>query len=178
MRMFVLVCFFAATGCATAHVQGSTYIARTPEEVFDMVADQRNEPQFNPEMEQVELLTPEPVSAGSTFKVQVRSGGSLIPMTVTYTEFQRPNRVGSRTTTESMDISGTLTFTPEKQGSRLTWDWELKPKGWLVLMGPVVGIMGSRQEERIWGALKQRLEGSPPASRPDTDPTSAPPAAP
>ncbi|MBI5497018.1 MAG: SRPBCC family protein [Deltaproteobacteria bacterium] len=127
MRMLALLCCVGGTACATAHVQGSTHIARTPEEVFDTVADQRNEPQYNPEMEQVELLTPEPPGAGSRFKVQVRSRGDLIPMTVEYTEFQRPHRLGSRTTTESMDIAGTLTCTPDQGGTRLAWDWELKP---------------------------------------------------
>ena len=164
MRMFALVFLLTFAGCATAHVQGSIYIARPPGEVFDMVADQRNEPRYNPEMETVELMTPEPVTTGSSFKVQVRSRGGLMPMTVTYTEFQRPRRLGSHTTMDSMDISGTLTCTPEQRGTRFAWDWTLRPKGWLVLMGPMVGLMGSSQEERIWGALKKHLETQPPAA--------------
>jgi hypothetical protein len=112
-------------GCATARVHGSTYIARPPEDVFDTVADERNEPQYNPEMQKVELLTSEPVGAGSSFKVLMRSRGDPLLMTVTYTEFQRSHLVGSLTTTGSL---------------------------------PIIGIIGSRQEERIWGALEKQLE--------------------
>jgi uncharacterized protein YndB with AHSA1/START domain len=179
MRRFTLVAvsMLAGAGCATQHVQGSTLIARTPEAVFDTVADQRNEPQYNPEMERVELLTPEPVTAGASFRVQVRSQGELLPMTVTYTEFRRPHRLGSRTTAEAMEIAGALTFTPEAGGTRLAWQWELRPKGWLVLLGPLIRIVGSQQEERIWGALKRRLE-SPPPPFAATGTTSTAPAAP
>ena len=50
------------TGCPTVlpvvHIAGWVQIAAPVERVFDVVADYRNEPSFNPAMTAVELLTP------------------------------------------------------------------------------------------------------------------------
>ena len=40
-----------------AHISGQIHIDAAPELVFDTVADSRNEPLFNPQMREVELLT-------------------------------------------------------------------------------------------------------------------------
>ena len=44
-----------------ANINGSIYIDRPPEVVFDFVSDERNEPQYNPKMTTVSLLTEEPI---------------------------------------------------------------------------------------------------------------------
>ena len=43
------------------HVVGEIVINRPVEQVFDFVADERNEPRFNPKMLTVEKATPGPV---------------------------------------------------------------------------------------------------------------------
>ena len=48
-----------------AHIEGEIVIRRPVEEVFDFVADERNEPSFNERMFRAELMTPEPIAAGS-----------------------------------------------------------------------------------------------------------------
>jgi hypothetical protein len=47
-----------------AHIFGHVHIAVPAEQVFDTVADSRNEPSFNPAMAGVELLTPLPIGWG------------------------------------------------------------------------------------------------------------------
>jgi uncharacterized membrane protein len=47
-----------------AKIEGQILIGRPVEEVFDFVADSRNEPQYNPAMTSVELLTALPVGRG------------------------------------------------------------------------------------------------------------------
>jgi hypothetical protein len=56
------------------------------------------------------------------------------------------------------DISYTLSFEPAPTGTRMTWSGQVQPKGALRLLGPVITWLGSRQEQRIWTALKQYLE--------------------
>ena len=48
-----------------AKIEGEILIGRPAEEVFDFVADSRNEPSFNPAMAGVELLTPLPIGVGT-----------------------------------------------------------------------------------------------------------------
>jgi hypothetical protein len=51
-----------------ATIEGQILIGRPAAEVFDFVADPRNEPQYNPAMAGVELLTPLPIGAGTRFR--------------------------------------------------------------------------------------------------------------
>ncbi len=68
-------------------------IGRSLEEVFDFVADSRNEPTFNPAMAGMELLTPLPIGLGTRFRARMGRAGTL--MLVELTEFDRPHRLGS-----------------------------------------------------------------------------------
>lgn len=139
-----------------AHITGSIRIAAPVEQVFDTAADSRNEPSFNPAMTQVILVTPEPVGLGSRFVAHMGKAG--MEMRVELTEFDRPRRLGSTTTSSMMETSGTLTFTPDQDSSVMAWDWEVRPKGWFWLLGPLVGPLGLRMERRIWAGLKRKLE--------------------
>ena len=79
-----------------AHITGHVRIAAPLEQVFDTVADSRNEPSFNPAMTDVELLTPAPVGLGTRFLAHM--GKANMDMVVELTEFERPHRLGSLTT--------------------------------------------------------------------------------
>lgn len=145
-----------------AHISGSIRIDAPADLVFDTVADSRFEPSFNPAMTSVELLSPEPVGLGSRFRARMGRGG--MDMVVELTEFDRPSRLASRTTSPMMETSGTLTFTRDAGATLMAWDWQVRPRGWFALLGPLVGVLGGRMERRIWTGLKRLLEGGvPPA---------------
>jgi carbon monoxide dehydrogenase subunit G len=141
-----------------ANINGSIYIDRPPEVVFDFVADERNEPQYNPKMTTVSLLTDEPISAGSRFAATLVMRARPITMTVEFTEFVRPRRLASVTTTGPMDTVGALSFEPSGTGTLMSWSWHITLNGWAKIGSPVVSWMGRRQERAIWSTLKQLLE--------------------
>ena len=144
-----------------AKIQGHILIDRPLEEVFDFVADSRNEPSFNPAMASVELLTPLPIRRGTRFRARIGRAGTQ--MLVELTEFDRPHRLGSRTTSSMMQTSGTLAFAADGDGTVMSWDWQVRPKGWMRMLGPLFGPLGDRMERRIWTSLKHRMEASPAA---------------
>lgn len=131
------------------------------EEVFDAAADSRNEPSFNPAMTRVELLTAEPIGLGSRFRARMGKAG--MDMLVELTVFDRPQRLGSVTTSSMMETSGTLSFTADAGATVMDWDWQVRPKGWFRFLGPLAGPLGRRMERSIWTGLKRQLED---ASRP------------
>lgn len=104
----------------------------------------------------VELLTPEPVGLGTQFLAHMGKTG--MDMLVELTEFDRPHRLGSHTTSSMMETSGTLTFATEAETTVMAWDWQVRPRGWLRLLGPVTGPLGRRMERKIWSGLKHKLE--------------------
>jgi hypothetical protein len=134
-----------------AHITGHIRIAAPLEQVFDTVADSRNEPSFNPAMTDVELLTPAPIGLGTRFLAHI--GKASMEMVVELTEFERPHRLGSLTTSSTMQTSGALTLTAEGDETVMSC-----PKKWFRLLRPLVGPLGGRMERRIWTGLKHKLE--------------------
>ena len=146
----------AGTVSLVAHISGHVRIAAPVERVFDTAADSRNEPSFNPAMRDVELLTPPPIGLGARFRARMGRAGMV--MLVELTEFDRPHRLGSRTTSSMMETSGMLTFAAEGKGTLMGWDWQVRPKGWMRILGPLFGPLGGRMERRIWTGLKNLVE--------------------
>jgi uncharacterized protein YndB with AHSA1/START domain len=141
------------------HIKGDIVIDRSVEDVFDYVADERNEPSYNAQMRFAEKISEGPIGVGTQYRAEVVSGGRPVSMEIECTEYERPRRLASMTTMSSMDIAYTLTFAPVREGTRMRWSGEIEPHGMLKLIGPLVAWMGRRQELRIWTGLKALLEG-------------------
>jgi Polyketide cyclase / dehydrase and lipid transport len=141
-----------------ARIEGEIMINRPVEEVFDFVADERNEPHYNPRMVRAEMLSPGPVGLGSRFRAEMRTRPRPVVMTTELAGYERPRQLASTTCLSTMDIQGTLTFDPVA-GTRMRWAWELEPRGLLKLLTPIVARIGQRQERAIWTGLKRVLEG-------------------
>ena len=141
-----------------ARIDGDIVIGRPVEAVFDYVADQSNEPQYNPQMVRAEKITAGPVGAGTRFRSAVASMGRTAGMLIECTGYDRPRRLDSVTTMRQADISYTLTFEPAAAGTRMHWSGQVRPKGALRLLGPAITRLGTRQEQRIWASLKRHME--------------------
>lgn len=150
-------------------IQGEIVINRPVEEVFDTVADERNEPHYNPRLLRVEQTSAGTIGVGTRFRAESTMIGRTTAMTIEFTAYERPWRLSSSTHLSTMDIQGTLTFDPTPEGTRMRWTWDLAPRGLLKLMAPLVARAGKRQEESIWAGLKRFLEGRamPVSSRTD-----------
>lgn len=144
-----------------ARIRGTTLIARPVEEVFDAVADERNEPTYNPRMTSVDKLTPGPIGVGTRWRTTLLAGGRPVVATLSVTEYEPPRRLGCTTTMDRADISGGLTLEPHPAGTRLSWSWEVRPRGLMRLASPLVAVVGRRREAAIWATLKHQLESGP-----------------
>lgn len=141
-----------------AHIEGEVLIRRPVEEVFEFVADERNEPTYNRNMIGSEKVTEGPIGVGTRFRATIGPRRRPMRMDIEYTAFDRPHLIASSTRMATADFSGTLTFTADQAGTRLSWSWEARPKGAVRLLGPVLTWIGARQERRTWTALRDHLE--------------------
>lgn len=148
-----------------AKIEGEIVIGRPVDVVFDTVADQRNEPTYNPTMTRSEKLTDGPIGIGTRFRATTAARRRPIDMLIEYTAYDRPSSLVSTTRMAAADVHGILTFTPDPAGTLMRWSWDLTPKHASLLLTPLVAWLGRRQERRIWTGLKQLLEGAsaPPA---------------
>ena len=143
-----------------AQIEGEILIGRPVEEVFDFVADQRNEPHYNPRMVRATKVTGGPVGKGTVFRSAAKSMGRTAEMSIELTGFDRPVRLASLTIMRQADIAGTLTFEPAPLGTRMRWSWRVRPKGAVRLLAPLITWMGRRQEQAIWTSMKRYLENT------------------
>jgi len=144
-----------------AGIEGEILIGRPVDVVFDYVADQSNEPQYNPRMVRAEKITPGPVGKGTQFRSAVASMGRTAEMLIECTGYDRPALLASTATMAQADFSYLLTFEPAAAGTRMRWSGQVRPKGAFRLLGPVITWLGMRQEQRIWASLKLHLEAAP-----------------
>ncbi len=141
-----------------SYIRGEIVINRSVEQVFDFVADDRNEPRYNPVMKSVELMTRDPIGVGTQFRLIAGSRGQPVEMITTLVAYERPRHIALETHMSAMDIHGSLNFDSVPEGTRMRWSWEIVPRGVYRLMGPVLAQLGARQEARIWAAMAQYLE--------------------
>jgi len=143
-----------------ARIEGVIVIGRPVDVVFDYVADQSNEPQYNPQMVRAEKITPGPVGEGTRFRSAVASMGRTAEMLIECTGYDRPRLLESTTTMRQANISYTLRFEPAAAGTRMHWSGVVQPKGAFRLLGPVITWLGMRQEQRIWTSMRKHLEAA------------------
>jgi carbon monoxide dehydrogenase subunit G len=152
-----------------AAIEGEIEIAQPPETVFDTVADERNEPLYNPRLREVEKITPGPIGQGTRFRARTAAQRRSFEMIIEFTEFDRPHRLDSLTRLGSMEIGYSLMFEPTAGGTRMSWSGDLRPRGPLALFKPVLNWIGRPPEKAISGSLKSYLESSSrPGPRPPT----------
>jgi Polyketide cyclase / dehydrase and lipid transport len=89
-----------------AEIEGEILIGRSVEEVFDLVADKRNEPQYNPRMVHAAKVTDGPVGKGTVFRSATRSMGRTAEMRIELTGYDRPAKLASRTIMRQADMDG------------------------------------------------------------------------
>jgi hypothetical protein len=147
-----------------ARIEGEIVIGQPVDVVFDYVADQSNEPQYNPRMVRAEKITAGPVGKGTQFRSAVASMGRTAEMLIEYTGYDRPALLASTTTMQQADISYTLTFEPAAAGTRMRWSGQVRPKGRLQAARPDDHLDG----DTPGAADMDELEGTPGSSTAST----------
>jgi len=149
-----------------ARVRGSIDIDRPIDEVFDVVADQTNEPMYNPAMTASHRLDAGPIGVGTRFRATVLTRGKPHEGEIEITGFERPSEMASRSVMGRSAVTGRLRFDPVASGTRLSWDWDVEAGGRARFLDPLVAVIGRRQERAGWGGLKLYMEseaaGQPP----------------
>lgn len=141
-----------------ARISGEIIIDAPVEDVFDMVADERNEPRYNPRIVRAEKVTDGPVGQGARFVAEPKSTGSRGEMTLEVLEYDRPRRLHNVVRSSYLVVDGTVTFEPADGATRLRWDWDMQLLGATRLMAPVLRVIGPRWERRNWVGLKDYME--------------------
>jgi uncharacterized protein YndB with AHSA1/START domain len=136
-------------------VTTTTRISCPPENVFDIVADLRNDPEWNSQVSSAELRSPEPIGLGSRFAVV--NGGT--PFDVTITSYDRPSRLVLEASGKP-DLTIACTLTPTDEGTALESDFDFRPRGALKVVFALLGPVIRRDVPKQYASLKALCERS------------------
>jgi hypothetical protein len=129
-----------------------------PEEVFDLLADVRNEPDWQPDVKSVRKLSDGEVGLGTEFEGAYRGFGTLH---IRLAEYERPTRLrydchGPRA---SMDVS--FDFAPASDGTDATGDIAMTLKGPWKVLTPMLAVMLPREMGKRPAQLEAALAATP-----------------
>ena len=116
------------------------HITRPQEEVFDYLARFSSVAEWDASVVSAEMLTPEPVEAGSEFKVVVRSFGRQLPFVYCISTFDRPHVLTLVADTGRLRSEDTITIAPDGDGSMVVYDACLTAKGVARVANPLLAI--------------------------------------
>jgi uncharacterized protein YndB with AHSA1/START domain len=134
-------------------VTATTQIACPPEEVFDMVADLRNETRWSSRVSKAELQSGEPIELGSRFAIV--NGGTAYDVTIT--TYDRPSRLVIEAS-GNPDLTIAYAFKPTAEGTDLESDFDFRPKGFLKVLFPLLAPVIRRDVPKQYASLKALCE--------------------
>lgn len=135
----------------------SVLIRRSIEEVFDYCSDLENERQWNPNLVSLEALSSRPIVVGTKY-VALWKGGP--PVTCEYTRIERPGVWEVYGTGKGMNIAFRGQVTRQGDDTRLTVTMDLRPRGLLRLLAPIIKGVFQRNEVKNLANIKAKMEGS------------------
>ncbi len=110
-----------------------------PEIAFDVMADVRNETEWNGDVSRAEMTTDGPVGLGSRF-ITVH-GPPLGDIESTITTFERPARLEFNAASKRMDLAISLTFVAAGSGTVMHGTYVPKPRGVMAVLFPLLRPM-------------------------------------
>ena len=133
-------------------------IARTPAEVFRVVSDVRNEPQWHTDVLEAQLTNDGEVAQGSVFDVKLKPSMGVSGGTITIVELDPPHRVVMRGHIGKMEPTLTHVVEPVPEGSRFTRQVDLSLPLPMAVMTPLVRRMILKANRGFVANLKRVLE--------------------
>jgi carbon monoxide dehydrogenase subunit G len=140
---------------------GETTISRSIEDVFDYLADPRNEPEWLPGAESVEKSSDGPIGLGSTFVGQYRRAGRV---ELELVEFERPRSITFRARSKIVEFDDVVDLADTGGRTHLSARMTARPRGAMRLVAPLMARTMRRQFAANWDHLRLALEQSRPPS--------------
>src|SRR5215471_8732908 len=118
-----------------------------------MLADLRNDTQWNSRVSSAELRSPEPIGLGSRFAMV--NGGSQYDVTIT--SYDRPSELVFEASGKP-DLTIAYTFTPRDEETELESDFDFRPRGVLKVLFPLLAPVIRRDVPKQYASFKALCE--------------------
>lgn len=138
----------------------TTHIARSPEDVFDFLADLANLPIWQKGLSHSVVLTPGPLHVGSEFEETVKIAGRATKLHCEITALEQGRILAYRSQKgNAMEYSGRFELQPGEDGTELRMAHETTLNGMWRLLEPLFSREVASESSQELQFLKTYLEG-------------------
>lgn len=146
-----------------AHYTTTIHTDWQRETAFAYLAEFSNAAEWDPGVERALSLSPDPLVVGARFELEVGFAGRTIALTYETVELDSPSRVTLAAETGLVASRDVLSFEPAPGGgTTVNYDADLRLKGPLKLLDPVLRVSFRRIGDRARDGLAARLAGPAP----------------
>ncbi|MBA2461345.1 MAG: SRPBCC family protein [Actinobacteria bacterium] len=142
-----------------SQVEESAVVKRSPEEVFALVGDPKNDGQWASTVREARQTSPGPLGVGTTFEQTVRLLGRRIELGIEVTEYEPNRKLAIRLISGPVKGTGRRIVDPADGGTRLTLAAEGRSGLFFNLAEPLVAWAIRRELRAGLAKLKEMLEG-------------------
>ena len=128
------------------------------DEAFTFVADFANAARWDPGVAASEALDEGPVRVGSRYRLGVRLGGRVAPMTYTVTRFEAPHRVVLSGEGSGVSAIDDISFEATPEGTTIHYVADIRLGGVLRLLTPFTGGAFRRVAENARLGMQRTLD--------------------
>jgi uncharacterized protein YndB with AHSA1/START domain len=140
--------------------EGSESLNRPAAEVFEFIADVRNDPRWHTDVIEARLINTTTVGQGSTFEIRTKPVMGISGGTVTVSGYDPPNRIVFEVRMGKLEPMTTFTIVPDEAGCVVTRRIDMEPQGLLRAMAPFMSGMMRKRNAGFLVNLRHVLEGS------------------
>ena len=143
-----------------AHYQTTIDVPATPDAAFAYLADFANTKEWDPSIVEAERLDGDVLGVGSRFRLVVAFFGRRIELEYAIERHESPNLlvlVGKGKSVQSRD---TITIEANGDGSRVTYDAQLRLKGPMRLLDKGLQLQFATMSEKAVAGLAARLQNA------------------
>ena len=133
-------------------------IARPPEDIFAFVTDFSNAPRWRHLVRRMEVIGNGPLREGARIAVTLDVMGKERQVVSEVSAFEPPRRIAHRNVASGVAGTFEYLFEPTPRGTKLTFTCDVRPRGWMWLLLPLL-IRSNRARYRDQlSALERAME--------------------
>lgn len=136
----------------------SITIKRSVEDVFAVLSDVEATPKWSSNALEEKMTSAGPVGVGSTRRAVVRSFGLTAENEAEVTEFEPNRRIALQGLSGEFPFRVSMDFERLTGATRVDWTWELAPRGFRKLAGPLLSRLFTRQFRKDLNTLRDMME--------------------
>ena len=136
----------------------SEHIARSPQDVFEVISNPTEATKFLDNITESRKLTDGPIAVGTMFRETRVVSGKEASADLLVSAYEPNTHVGISTEAEGIKVDYHYHLSPEGGGTRLTWICELEASGLRKMMLPMVAAIMKKEDGDHLQRLKTYLE--------------------